>query len=445
MDIIFDTKGNVKQKQAVQAWIDPNVSEVVYGGGKGGGKTYLGCNLIFGDALMYPNTSYFIARKSLNDLRKYTVPSIYEVFQNWGLSEKYYSFNAQDNLFNLYNKSRVVLIDAKPLPSDPLFMRFGSLQFTRGWIEEAGESESGAKNNLMAACGRWNNKKYNLSPKLLMTCNPSKNFLYSDYYKKFKDGSLESWKVFIPALLDDNKMLSEEYKQNLLRTLTRNQIERLVYGNWEYDDDPSVLCDYRDICDIFTNEHVQDGESYITADLAMKGRDRFVVYHWKGFHGRIVIDKPKCTGREIEQDLRRVMIDTGTPRSRVIVDADGLGSYLESYLNGIVEFKGNMAATDPLYNNIRSQCYFKVAEKINKSEIRISCSKEQEERLKDELGTLKIDDINADDKKKKIISKEKMKEMLAGASPDYMDNLELRMFPECRKQGSKIIKASFKH
>jgi hypothetical protein len=442
MKIVFDTHGNEKQKAAVAAWLNPEVSDIVFGGGKGGGKSYLGSSLIFGDALIYPNTSYFIARKSLNDLRKYTVPSIYEVFQNWGLTAGYYDFNAQDSIFNLYNKSRVLLIDAKPIPSDPLFMRFGSMQFTRGWIEEAGEFESAAKNNLMASIGRWNNKKYNLAPKLLQTCNPSKNYLYTDYYKKAKDGILEKWKAFIPSLIDDNKMLSEEYKRNLLRSLTRNQVERLVHGNWEFDDDPSSLCDYKDICDVLFNEHIKEtSDKWITADLAMKGRDRFIAIYWQGMVGRIMIDKPKATGREIEEDLRKLSIDTGTPRSHIIADSDGMGNYLESYLNNIIEFKGNATASDPLYNNMRSQCYFKVGEKVNKHEIRIICqTKEQEESLKDELGVLKIDDINGDDRKKKIIPKDRMRELLS-RSPDIMDNLEMRMLPEIRiiQQPSRLL------
>lgn len=440
MEITFETHGNEKQKEAAKAWLNPDISDIVFGGGKGGGKSYLGCSLIFGDALLYPNTSYFIARKSLNDLRKYTVPSIYEVFNHWGISSGYYNFNAQDSIFNLHNKSRVLLLDAKPIPSDPLFMRFGSMQFTRGWIEEAGEFESAAKNNLMASIGRWNNKKYGLSPKLLQTCNPSKNYLYSDYYKKAKEGTLEPWKAFITSLLDDNKMLSPEYKTNLLRSLTQNQIERLVRGNWEFDDDPSTLCDYRDICDLFYNDHIKPGaDKWITADLAMKGRDRFIAMYWDGFIGSIMIDKKISTGKEIEEDLRKLSSETGTPRSHIIADTDGMGNYLESYLNNIVEFKGNTKASDELYNNMRSQCYFKVAEKVNKHEIKIICqNKEQEESLKDELGVLKIDDINADDKKKKIIPKDKMKELL-GKSPDIMDNLEMRMYPECKKQGSKIL------
>ena len=40
MDIEFRTKNN-KQLQAVEAWIDDTTEEILYGGGKGGGKSYL--------------------------------------------------------------------------------------------------------------------------------------------------------------------------------------------------------------------------------------------------------------------------------------------------------------------------------------------------------------------------------------------------------------------
>jgi len=84
------TNGNDKQKLACKAWIDPKISDIVYGGSKGSGKSYIGVSLIFGDALMYPGTNYFIARKKLNDLRKYTIPSIHEALKNLGINEAYY-------------------------------------------------------------------------------------------------------------------------------------------------------------------------------------------------------------------------------------------------------------------------------------------------------------------------------------------------------------------
>ena len=110
MNIEFRTK-NQKQLEAVEYWIDDTTEEILYGGGKGGGKSYLGTSLIFGDALIYPDTHYFIARKELIDLRKFTVPTVHEVFKNWGLKfEDYASFNGQDNVFNLKNGSKVFMI-----------------------------------------------------------------------------------------------------------------------------------------------------------------------------------------------------------------------------------------------------------------------------------------------------------------------------------------------
>lgn len=63
-------------------------------GAKAGGKSFLGASLIFGDALIYPETQYYIARQELIDLRKFTIPTIYEVFQKWGIKpDDYMSFN----------------------------------------------------------------------------------------------------------------------------------------------------------------------------------------------------------------------------------------------------------------------------------------------------------------------------------------------------------------
>ena len=68
-EIEFKSK-NKRQIEAISYWIDKETEEILYGGAKGGGKSYLGASVIFGDALIYPETHYFIARKELNDLRK---------------------------------------------------------------------------------------------------------------------------------------------------------------------------------------------------------------------------------------------------------------------------------------------------------------------------------------------------------------------------------------
>ena len=103
MILTFDAFGNEKQVQAWEAWDNDDIFEVYYGGGKGGGKSYVGASLIFSDALTYPNTHYFIARKELSDLTKHTIPTINEVFTSWGLTSKYYTYNGTQNTYTLYN------------------------------------------------------------------------------------------------------------------------------------------------------------------------------------------------------------------------------------------------------------------------------------------------------------------------------------------------------
>ena len=87
----------------------------------------------------------------------------------------------------------------------------------------------------------------------MQTCNPSKNYLYRDYYKPFKAVELKEWRKFIQALPTDNKMLPDGYVDNLYNILSPNEIERLIKGNWEYDDNPYALFDYDKIIDIFKN------------------------------------------------------------------------------------------------------------------------------------------------------------------------------------------------
>ncbi len=430
MKLVFDTNGNDKQKECVKAWNDPNVIEITYGGSKGSAKSFTGCSLIFGDALMYPKTHYFIARKVLKDLRAFTIPSIHEVFDLWGLDKDLYlKYNGQDSFFTLPNESRIYLLDAKHIPSDPDYARFGSMQFTRGWIEEAGEFELKCKQHLQASTGRKMNKEYGLSAKLIQTCNPSKNYLYSDF-KKNREGTLEPHKAFIQAFPEDNKMLGDQYLENLHKVLTGAQKERLLYGNWDYDDDPAALTDWDSICDIFTNEHVPGGTKYISADLAMQGRDKFIAGHWDGLIGHVDIDMAKSTGKSIELSLKQLKIEKGVQNSNIVADADGLGNYIESYIENIKAFHGNQRAMDAQYANIKAECGFKLAEYINQGKIRVICTDEQKEAIKEELSVcLKRDKIDADNQKKRLIPKDKMKELL-GHSPDYLDWMLMRMIFE---------------
>lgn len=444
MKLLFDTYGNEKQKECCRKWANNTTSDIVYGGSKGSGKSYLGVSLIFADALMYAGTHYFIAREKLNDLRKYTIPSIYEVFGHWGITNAYYKFNGQDNFFELHNGSKVYLLDAAYLPSDPLFERFGSMQMTRGWFEEAGEANEAAKNNLSASIGRWKNDTYKLHPKLLQTCNPSKNYLYRDYYKKFKDGTLEKWKAFIQALPTDNKKLPKDYLENLSRSLNVSQRKRLLQGDWEYDDDPAALIQYEKILDIFTNTHVPAGNKKITADIARLGGDKIVIIEWNGCRGKIkhyTKQTLDVTGGLLEDARMRLQIGN----SDVLVDEDGMGGGVVDFM----KFKGfvNNSSAIPSpngpqdikenFDNLKSQCYFRLAEKINKNELYLECeSEEVKQWIIEELEQVKQKNLDSD-MKKGVVPKDKVKELI-GRSPDFADTIMMREYFDLKPKRNLI-------
>ena len=280
---------------------------------------------------------------------------------------------------------------------------------------------------LKTRIGRHLNDVYHVPGKILVTCNPKKNWLYTTFYRPWKEHKLENGYAFVRALVQDNPYATEDYIATLRNTKDKVTRERLYLGNWEYDDDPSALCDYDAICDLFTNEHVKPaGLSSGSADLAMKGRDRFVAGHWKGNVCYIKLDQTYSEGKSIERDLKQMMIECSIPRSMMVVDSDGLGAYLESYLNGIKEFHGGERPINQEYDNLKSECGFKLAELVNARKLRIVCTEAQKNRIIEELGVLKQDHIDADTRKKGIISKEKMKEVL-GHSPDYLDMLIMAM------------------
>jgi hypothetical protein len=447
MKLVFDTNQNEKQKEMARAWIDPNITDIVYGGSKGSGKSYGGVSLIFGDAFLYPETHYFIARKKLNDIRKFTIPTIHEVFEHWGITPNYYNFNGADNYYTLANKSKIYLLDAKYLPSDPLYMRFGSMQMTRGMIEEAGEFEIEAKQNLHASIGRWKNDKYNLVGKLLQTCNPSKNYLYKDYYRPNKTGELEGYKKFIQALPTDNKMLDKGYLENLNRILSKNAKERLLKGNWEYDDDPDALCDYDNILAIFTNIP-QKGETYLTADIARLGSDKAIIMVWDGWSviDVVIFDKSRMT--DIQNAILALRTKYNIPVHRCIADEDGIGggiidnTKILGFVNNArpLEIFTSQGKIVPNYMNLQSQCCYGLAEKINENCISLQCdlSDKHKEEIIEELEQLKS--YNSDsDGKLRVLPKEQIKQNI-GRSPDWRDVLMMRMYFNYKNHGTGVYR-----
>jgi len=415
-----------KQEEALKILTDKTTVEFLYGGAAGGAKSWTGCAWLMSMCLSYPGTKWFIGREELKRLRESTLITFFKVAKKHGVKKDVdFKYRSQGSYLEFANGSRIDLLDLRFLPADPLYERYGSVEYTGGWIEEGGETHFGAYDTLKSRIGRHLNDKYGLLRKLFITCNPKKNWLYTTFYKPFKANALKPFQKFIQALSGDNPFAESEYQEALLSITDNSKKQRLLYGNWEYDDDPLRLIDYESITDMWTNSFVPAGERYITADIALHGADKFVIGVWYGLRLVDIIVFDKCEGPEVEETIKMYANLHQVPRSNIAYDADGLGAFLKGYLKGAIAFHNNAKPIDDEnYANLKTQCYFKLAEMVNTSMmyIGVKTSKDIIIQELDQVKRLETDD----DKKLRIIDKATMKEVL-GRSPDYADMIMMRM------------------
>lgn len=394
------------------------------------GKSWLLCCWQLFNRLSMPESYGLIAREEMTKLKDTTLETFWKVCKFYGVreDEDYYYTQSPNPTVKFNNGSIIFFREIKFIPRDKEFDRLGSYDLTDVALDEAQQIHWKAREVLRGRLSVLEGSGWRVKPKAFYSCNPSKNWIYKHFVKPSEQGNLDNDKVFIPALARDNPYVGKDYIEHL-RKADKVTRERLLEGNFDYDDDPSSMCDYDAICDMFTNDHVEEGNThYISADLAMQGRDLFIAGHWKGLVGHVDIVKDKATAKEIEEDLKRLKIDKLVPNSRIVADADGIGSYLESYIQNIYAFRGGTrAGNHKEFFNLKSECAYKLAELINQRKIKIVCSEEQEEAIKDEVSIcLKRDNVDKDETRKRIISKEDMKALLSH-SPDYLDWLIMRM------------------
>lgn len=426
-------KPTPKQHLAYEKLFDDKTSFLLWGAGAGAGKSWLGCEWLMLQAIRFPNSRWFIGRNQLTNLMASTYMTWIKVcrhhkFEDWTL-------NGQQHFIQLKNGSRIDLIDLKYNPSDPLYEDLGSYEFTGGFIEEAGEIDFKAFDVLKTRIGRQMNKEYGVMPKILITCNPKKNWLYQIFYKPYKAGTLPEEYAFIQALYSDNPHTIDEYGKSLSSITDRVLKQRLMYGNWEYADDDNALMTYDTIQDLFTNTITETDEKWLVADIAFYGSDKSVFSYWKGLHCYKIEKFEKRGEDEIVEMLKSAMASEGIPYSHCIVDQDGLGNGIPHMLRGIKGFMANRSAFPNMFTgkpdnfkNLKTQCAYKLADLVNNHKIKVDCDKEIQELLSEELSQIKRKDGDKEGKLE-IEPKDKQKEML-GRSPDIADTFIMRMYFE---------------
>jgi len=429
-----------KQEKALTYLLDDETSDVLYGGAARGGKSWLGCSWILFEALTKPNSAWFVAREELTKLKDTTLLTFFKVLNFWGLKKGVdFRYNGSSYQLNFSNGSIVFFVELKYVPSDPLFDRIGSYDLTGAFIDEVQQIHKQAINVLRGRFSVLSGEGWSAIPKLFMSANPSKTWIYEDFYLANKENKIEPWRKFIQALPTDNPHNSPNYLSNLLKS-DEQTVQRLYYGNWEYDNDPTAMIDYDSIIGLFNNDHIEKGrKKYITADIAGEGSDYFRVIVWNGFEAIDKISMKKSDGQQVVSTIKDLQRKHLIPAKSVAYDADGIGAFVGGFIHGAIAFhNGAKPLLKENYENLKTQCYYQYAAKVVEGSIWISFKVNEIERKEiiQEHEQIKTRDADKEGKIK-MIKKEEVKRNIS-RSPDWTDALAMRMYFEMMPKGSGV-------
>jgi phage terminase large subunit len=449
-----------KQHLAWQKLQDETTKFLLFGGGAGGGKTWLYCEWLLTQCYFYPGSRWFIGRNELKRLMNSTFVTWSKVCAFHGIPRDDWHLDGKYNVIRFKNGSTIDLIDVAYKPTDPLYERLGSTEYCGGFGEEVSEWHFLAFDVLKSRIGRHkvvvDGKDITPPPKFGCSCNPSKGWVYRVFYQPWLNGTLPEQYAFIQSLYSDNHYTSELYGQQLAEISDKALRQRLKDGNWQYDEDAGTLMKYDNIRDLFTNNIVKDGQHYLIVDVARYGRDKTVFNFFEGLESvKRESFSEQGTDKTI-QLIRDRAAEFKIPYSHILIDENGVGGGVVDQLNGV---KGFMGGSSPFptrtalrrqmlptasitidgkrqlssFQNLKTQCAFKLAELVETHRMAIVPGGDQDE-ITEEFSQIKQRDMDRDGKLK-IVGKDAVKEAI-GRSPDTGDAFIMRMYFELLKDAT---------
>lgn len=280
---------------------DPHYTDVLFGGSAGGAKSFFICLWAVMQCRNYPGIAIGLGRKELKRLRQTTLVTLLtKVHPALGIrEERDYTMNGAENYIKYSNGSKIILIDMAYAPTDPDYDRFGSLELTHCIVEEVGEAVKKAVDVLGSRRNRMLNKEYGIVGKLVMTCNPTQNFIRQEYYKPYEElgmGRIQKWergeiinpangqrevgyRAFVRSSVYDNPFIDANYIETL-KNLDPQERKRLLDGDWNYADDDDTLFKslLLDRATAYEQPQGKEGvfDKHIGVDVADKGKDKTI-------------------------------------------------------------------------------------------------------------------------------------------------------------------------
>ena len=391
--------------------------KVLYGGAKGGGKSWLGCLWAFtwGRILAdkfgllpgeHPPVLGYMARARSVDFTHTTLETWKKIIPG-------------DSYKILIQNSEIVVdgtfkIGFGGLDNQESINKFNSAELCFFFIDQA---EEVSKGDISVLRGSLRFKHSGIQPayKQLFTANPAQCWLQLEFIPPVSDD-----RVFIPALPADNPHLPDNYVDTLNDSFGHDEKLLRAYrdGDWDAMAGTNVLITIQMIRDCL-NVKPQKYENIdvISCDPARYGDDTTVIYCWRNEE----IIEEYHYGKKNNSEVYGYLVDLRAKMGSnplIVIDEGGgqgiLDRLLENEIDAIGINFGSKALNEERFANKRAELYGLAQQAIRNCQVRIP----NDPKLHVELCAVEYEYKN--ERQMMLHPKDKIKAKI-GRSPDRAD------------------------
>jgi len=422
-DYIF--KPTLRQAQAFDALCSPTDGEVLYGGAKGGGKSYFGCHWCLAQCLRiiehceittnpeFPIPVGFMGRKIGKDFKDTTL-------ETWKKT-------IPSELYEIKGQPAEIIIDGKVkiltggLDNSAVVNKFNSAEYFFAFIDQAEETEKDDISVLRGSLrGKINDK--HIPYQILWTANPAQCWLKNEFID-----TTEPYYTYVPALPTDNPHLPEGYIDTLKKAFGHRPelLEGYLNGSWDcFEGADQVIKNLWITASRQITLNPVETRRFIVCDPARFGDDETTIYRYENTLIKEEIIYGQKDTHYTSGKLNQLSLDNGD--ITIIIDGDGLGGpiidNLSAYGRTVIEHRGSGKAFDSeKYHNVRAECWDKTAQMFSDRDIEF---KSDDPKLVAQLCTPRYKFRNG----KILIEPKADIKKRTGESPDRADNFTMAMY-----------------
>ncbi|MBP9838432.1 MAG: phage terminase large subunit, partial [Proteobacteria bacterium] len=356
---------------------------VLYGGAKGGGKSWFLCVWVFAKCLALPKNKIFFCRRRSVDFTNTTLETWKKV-----VPAKAYRINEQKKKIYIYNGS---VVDYGGLDDPLLIQSLNSAEYGNIAVDQAEEIDLDSFAMIRGTLRhKITNPSYNKNdptvPQYLfpdyqvrMSANPAQCWL-KDYFMINPRAGFE----YIKALPTDNPQLPQDYVKNLSEAFEHRPqlLAAYLHGSWD-DLTGHDICIQASAIERATKKEISGGiiKRIIVNDPARFGDDENVIY--------VLVETPTMIYKEKEIMLdHKSTMDTAGRLSAlrklmgaqiIAVDVIGIGAGVVDCLHDLGEpvlsinssSKPTSETVQKKYFNLRSQMWMEAGDEFSKGRIKL--------------------------------------------------------------------------